>query len=167
MSNSKMIIDKELIEQLSKLREGFKLDKPETIGETESAFDNMNYIEWLEDKINVIIKNAVEIQIDQSIEERAIKELVCMCDSCLVLAKNGLYVKGATDQHVIDQIKPIELLNERIAELNKADADFCKDRWDMTKPAMERNLYREESNKVTFARQELQAIKKRLFGKAD
>lgn len=46
----------------------------------------------------------------------------------------------------------------RIDELNKADADFCKDRWDITKPQMERTIYREISNQVTFARQELELI---------
>lgn len=50
--------------------------------------------------------------------------------------------------------KLIEYLENRIAELNQADGFFCKNRWDMTKPAMERALYREESNRVTFARQE-------------
>lgn len=54
----------------------------------------------------------------------------------------------------MEQLK--NYLNQRIKELNQADADFCKDRWDMSKPANERGLYREESNKVTFARQELE-----------
>ncbi len=44
----------------------------------------------------------------------------------------------------------------RIGELNKADEEFCKMRWDMEKPAMERKLYRESSNSVTLARQELE-----------
>ncbi len=39
-------------------------------------------------------------------------------------------------------------LQSRITELNKADAEFCNDRWNMDKPELERNLYREESNKV-------------------
>lgn len=55
---------------------------------------------------------------------------------------------------MIDKIKTY--LENRIAELNKADADFCKDRWDMTKPKIERDLYRGFSNEATFARQELE-----------
>ena len=51
----------------------------------------------------------------------------------------------------------IDNLNKRIAELNQADAKFCKDRWNMSLPEFQRNLAREESNKVTFARQELEA----------
>jgi len=50
----------------------------------------------------------------------------------------------------------VEHLKKRISQLNDADAQFCKDRWDMTKPSFERAIYREESNKATFARQELQ-----------
>jgi len=61
---------------------------------------------------------------------------------------------------MIDRIK--QHLETRIAELNKADADFCKDRWDMTKPKMERDLYRGFSNEVTFARQELERTLKFL-----
>jgi len=61
---------------------------------------------------------------------------------------------------MIDKIK--QHLETRIAELNKADADFCKDRWDMTKPKMERDLYRGFSNEVTFARQELERTLKFL-----
>lgn len=47
-------------------------------------------------------------------------------------------------------------LRERIKQLNEADAAFCKDRWDMTKPEFMRKLYREQSNAVTLARQELE-----------
>lgn len=42
------------------------------------------------------------------------------------------------------------------SELIKADAEFCKERWDMNRPEYERKLYRDQSNEVTFARQELQ-----------
>lgn len=34
----------------NELRKQFKIDRPETVGETEIAFDNINYIEWLEKK---------------------------------------------------------------------------------------------------------------------
>jgi hypothetical protein len=61
---------------------------------------------------------------------------------------------------MIEQIK--QYLAMRIAELNKADVDFCKDRWDMTKPKMERDLHRGFSNEVTFARQELERTLKFL-----
>lgn len=53
-----------------------------------------------------------------------------------------------------------QILENRIAELYKADELFCKDRWDMTKNSMVRALAREGSNQVTFARQELQVILK-------
>lgn len=49
-------------------------------------------------------------------------------------------------------------LKKRIKELKEVDALFCKDRWDMTKLTLERNLAREMSNQVTFARQELERI---------
>lgn len=60
-------------------------------------------------------------------------------------------------------IKKIEdEIDQRIAHLISVDAEFCKDRWDMTKPEMERNIYREMSNQVTATRQELQMLKKNL-----
>jgi len=49
-------------------------------------------------------------------------------------------------------------VKRRIAELNEADAKFCEDRWDMSKSLNERNLYREQSNSVTMARQELERV---------
>lgn len=49
-------------------------------------------------------------------------------------------------------------IRKRIKELREADDLFCKDRWDMKKLPMERNLAREMSNQVTFARQELEKI---------
>jgi hypothetical protein len=55
-----------------------------------------------------------------------------------------------------------DTINQRIAHLNSVDADFCKDRWDMTKPENERNIYREMSNQVTATRQELEMIKRTL-----
>lgn len=36
---------------MTELRKQFKKDHPETIGETDSAFDNSNYIDWLEKKL--------------------------------------------------------------------------------------------------------------------
>jgi hypothetical protein len=53
-------------------------------------------------------------------------------------------------------------INQRIAHLISVDAEFCKDRWDDSKPQMERNIYREMSNQVTATRQELQMLKKNL-----
>lgn len=53
-------------------------------------------------------------------------------------------------------------IDQRIAQLISADAEFCKDRWDDSKPQMERNIYREMSNQVTATRQELQMLKKNL-----
>jgi hypothetical protein len=56
----------------------------------------------------------------------------------------------------------IQLLKARIKQLNEADAEFCKDRWDMNKPHNERSIYREESNKVTFARQDHESMLKKI-----
>jgi hypothetical protein len=53
-------------------------------------------------------------------------------------------------------------IDQRIVELNQADADLCQDRWDMTKPEMERKIYREFSNQVTATRQELERLKRML-----
>jgi hypothetical protein len=56
-----------------------------------------------------------------------------------------------------------QYLKQRIKELNQADAKFCHDRWD--NPAADsflKMLSREESNKVTFARQELETVLKML-----
>jgi hypothetical protein len=55
-----------------------------------------------------------------------------------------------------------KIIETRIKELNQADAEFCKLRWDNSKTRMERGLYREESNKVTFARQELESLQQRI-----
>lgn len=51
-----------------------------------------------------------------------------------------------------------KILTEKIKQLNAADVQFCEDRWSGSKSLQEKQLAREESNKVTFARQELQAI---------
>lgn len=53
-------------------------------------------------------------------------------------------------------------LKQRIKELNEADAAFCEKRWDMGRPSYERGIYREQSNNVTFARQELDMVLKKL-----
>lgn len=53
----------------------------------------------------------------------------------------------------------IEILNTRIQELRNADSAFCEKRWDMSLSHMERSIYREQSNSVTFARQELESIR--------
>lgn len=62
-----------------------------------------------------------------------------------------------TESHrEVERLK--ELIKHRITELNEADKLFCADRWDNTKHHMDRSLAREESNKVTFARQELERL---------
>lgn len=53
-----------------------------------------------------------------------------------------------------------QYLEERIQQLRKADTEFCKDRWDMSKPDFERALAREMSNEVTARRHELQEVLK-------
>lgn len=55
-----------------------------------------------------------------------------------------------------------DTINQRIAHLKDVDAEFCKDRWDMSKPENERGIYREMSNQVTATRQELEMIKRTL-----
>lgn len=44
---------------MTELRKQFKIDKPETVGETDKAFDDSNYIDWLESKIQAMqqVKN--------------------------------------------------------------------------------------------------------------
>lgn len=54
----------------------------------------------------------------------------------------------------------VKYLEDRIEQLNEADKHFCKLRWDMSVDSHLRLLAREESNKVTFARQELQEVLK-------
>ena len=52
-----------------------------------------------------------------------------------------------------------KILTKRIDELNAADVEFCKDRWERPEiHPLQKAMAREESNKVTFARQELQSI---------
>ena len=48
-------------------------------------------------------------------------------------------------------------LETRISELKEADAKACEKRWDMRKPKHERAIWREQSNEITFARQELES----------
>jgi len=62
----------------------------------------------------------------------------------------------------------IEALENRIKELNEADAEFCKDRWERPEiHAFKKQIAREESNKVTFARQELESILKIVKSKTN
>lgn len=50
-------------------------------------------------------------------------------------------------------------IEKRIQELNAADVEFCKDRWDKKDiHPFQKQMAREESNKVTFARQELESV---------
>ena len=42
---------------MKELRKQFKIDHPETIGETDSAFDDSNYIDWLESKVQTLTEN--------------------------------------------------------------------------------------------------------------
>lgn len=60
----------------------------------------------------------------------------------------------------MDNVK--KSIAQRIKELNEADKVLCEKRWNMLLPEMVRNIYREQSNIVTFARQELQAILKKI-----
>lgn len=53
-------------------------------------------------------------------------------------------------------------LEIRIKELKEADAKACKNRWDMSKPANERGIWREQSNEITARRHELEATLKFL-----
>jgi hypothetical protein len=56
-------------------------------------------------------------------------------------------------------------LTNRIKQLNEADAAFCDIRWQQGLPIdmnMAKRIAREESNKVTFARQELEMVLKLL-----
>ncbi len=80
---------------------------------------------------------------------------------------NGVRNKNREKEHFFKSSfkNPTEIyLENRIEQLNKADADYCKDRWDKSKSEMERKIAREFSNQVTYARQELQAALKHLKG---
>jgi hypothetical protein len=55
-----------------------------------------------------------------------------------------------------------EYLENRIKELFKADGNACVKRWDMSKPAIERGFWREQSNEITARRHELEAALKFL-----
>lgn len=153
--SKKIVIDKEKIDfvTLKKLRRYFG-DNDKTLFEQRMY----NFI----GKLIETFDSATEIDTDQSIEERAEKKYP---DAIVTinLAKKMRYIEGATEQDLISKAREGEfdkLIKERIKQLNEADSEFCKDRWDMSKHPMERSLYREESNKVTFARQELETILK-------
>ena len=52
----------------------------------------------------------------------------------------------------------IESLKQRIAQLNAADKAFCYDRWENPNATrLMKEVARDQSNSVTFARQELEA----------
>ena len=53
-------------------------------------------------------------------------------------------------------------LEIRIKELKEADVKACKNRWDMSKPANERGIWREQSNEITARIHELEATLKFL-----
>lgn len=55
-----------------------------------------------------------------------------------------------------------EYLEKRIKELKEADARACEKRWDMSSPANERGIWREQSNEITARRHELEAALKFL-----
>lgn len=60
-----------------------------------------------------------------------------------------------------------EYIERRIKELNNADAEFCSKRWAQDEMSIVRQLARESSNQVTFARQELQEVEKVLNKEKD
>lgn len=51
-------------------------------------------------------------------------------------------------------------LINRIADLKIADAKACDNRWDMSKPKYERDIWRENSNELTGRRHELETALK-------
>lgn len=50
------------------------------------------------------------------------------------------------------------IIKDRIVGLKKTDAEVCEKRWDMSRSNMERAMFREQSNEITFARQELERL---------
>ncbi len=54
------------------------------------------------------------------------------------------------------------IIETRIAELNAADSEFCKDRWDPNLHMLQKAIAREGSLISTFARQELQELLKKI-----
>lgn len=61
-----------------------------------------------------------------------------------------------------DFIELKKKIEDRIAELKKADAEFCNDRWDPTKSRAQRFTAREMSNEVTARRHELEDVIKTI-----
>lgn len=55
-----------------------------------------------------------------------------------------------------------EYLENRIKELNEADAKACEKRWNMSLPQLERNIWRENSNELHGRRRELEDVLKFL-----
>jgi len=107
MSDTKIVIDKDIIAKIDAMIEESELKKNENrskgLYSLCSASDS--FVSGLLSVKQLLIDNATEIQIDKSIEQRAMDENLCKCDSCLEFAKNGLYVKGATQQQIIEQLK--------------------------------------------------------------
>lgn len=54
------------------------------------------------------------------------------------------------------------IIRERIKQLNEADKKACAKRWNNLQPQTVRMLNRELSNQVTFARQELEELLRKI-----
>eukprot|EP01037_Dinobryon_pediforme_P011468 gene11468-11562_t len=78
----------------------------------------------------------------------------------LLSSQSGDQIPQNYQHMTLEEIETI--IRSRIKELNEADAGFCDIRWDMTQPVTIRNLYREQSNGVTLARQELEALLQKM-----
>ncbi len=59
------------------------------------------------------------------------------------------------------------LIERRIQELKKADEKACEQRWDMKRSRLERMAFRDQSNEITFARQELERIAQAIPSKEE
>jgi len=88
----------------------------------------------------------------KDVEKEFIKARVTEKEAYLYTPKEHAAVQGYRE--ALEKI-----LTKRIDELNAADVEFCKDRWERPEiHPLQKAMAREESNKVTFARQELQSI---------
>jgi len=105
--------------------------------------------------------------VEQMAEAYVIKEygygytddVITITHNAILQAAKQDFIAGYTSRpadKVEDAVGLIQRIEKRIAELNEADAKFCKDRWDMKLDSNTRLLAREMSNQVTFARQLLQ-----------
>lgn len=61
---------------MTELRKQFKKEHPETIGETDKAFDDSNYIDWLEAKVEELKQEKCTIQIVRHGSEMIAEEYV-------------------------------------------------------------------------------------------